>query len=336
MIRRIPSVLYMKKPKYYVGLPGTPRIFLALHRSNFDVLHVHSPLTVGMLAFLTARFKNVPLIYTYHTSITDYTHYIKVGGKTRPIGRATRWFSTATANMCNHVVVPSVKYERLLEEQNVRRPIHTIPNGIDLNQFEKTKTSGILRHGYSLSTSSPILLYVGRLDPEKCVDLLTDAFSTIGIDHPTAHLFLAGDGASRSILEAKANQSTLHDQIHFLGMVNHSELPDILHDATLFLSASTSETQCLAMIEAIVSGLPIVAVRDEAFKGILVDGFNGRATPRSVRTFAIAVSDLLKDSEAMRHYRKNSLKLSRNYSIKSQVDSLVKLYRDAILENHGQ
>src|SRR3990172_380228 len=77
-VYRIPAVRYMQMPPVYIALPGTPHATLALRRCQFDVLHVHSPLSIGMLAYLTAQAKHVPLIYTYHTSITDYTHYLKV------------------------------------------------------------------------------------------------------------------------------------------------------------------------------------------------------------------------------------------------------------------
>ena len=335
-IYRVPSVRYMHKPPMYVAVPGTPRTTLSLRRCKFDVLHVHSPLTVGLLAYLTATTKNVPLIYTYHTSITDYTHYVRLVGRTRPFRWVARWFSTATTNLGDQIVVPSIKFKKLLHDQKVRRPIHLIPNGIDLSRFKKPRSRGTFRRRLGMPARAPLLLYVGRIAPEKRLDFLMEAFSRIGAVHPNAHLVFAGDGSSRSKLEAQAAKSAFRERIHFLGMVSHAELPDLLHDATLFLSASTSEVHPISMIEAITAGLPIVAVKDDAFEGMLVDNFNGRATTRSAGALATAVSELLQDTKSMRQYRKNSLKLSRNYSIKAQVDSLVKLYRDAIHENRGQ
>jgi len=144
-VYRIPSLKYMNKPPLYVAVLGTPRTTWSLTRKQFDVLHAHSPVSVGLLAYLTASTKNLPLIYTYHCSITDYTHYLKVIGGTSVIRRAARWFSTATTNLGDQVVVPSPKFRRLLLEQNVRKPIHTIPNGIDLSNFKKAKSPGRFR-----------------------------------------------------------------------------------------------------------------------------------------------------------------------------------------------
>ncbi|HRQ24875.1 MAG TPA: glycosyltransferase, partial [Anaerolineales bacterium] len=76
-VMRLPSLKYLNNPPIYVAVLGTPRSTWSLTRKHFDVLHAHSPLSVGLLAYFTASTKNLPLIYTYHTSITDYTHYVK-------------------------------------------------------------------------------------------------------------------------------------------------------------------------------------------------------------------------------------------------------------------
>ena len=108
-ILRVPSLKYLNDPPIYVAVLGTPRTTWSLTRKHFDVLHAHSPLSVGLLAYVTASTKNLPLIYTYHTSITDYTHYLKVIGGTSLIKHGARWFSTATTNLGDQVVrgVPS-------------------------------------------------------------------------------------------------------------------------------------------------------------------------------------------------------------------------------------
>src|SRR5688572_9018297 len=96
---RVPSLKYLNDPPIYVAVLGTPRTTWSLTRKHFDVLHAHSPLSVGLLAYLTASTKNLPLIYTYHTSITDYTHYIKFIGGSGIIRHGARWFSTASTNL---------------------------------------------------------------------------------------------------------------------------------------------------------------------------------------------------------------------------------------------
>ena len=332
-VMRLPSLKYLNNPPIYVAVLGTPRSTWKLTRENFDVLHAHSPASMGLLAYLTASTKRLPLIYTYHTSITDYTHYIKFVGGTGLIKRAAAWFSKASTDLGDQVVVPSPKFHRLLLNQKVKQPINIIPNGIDLSMFTAVKNPGALRTRLGLSPDAPILLTVGRMDPEKRLEFIVEAFGLIADRVPDAHLVFAGDGGARKKVEAKANSIQAKDRVHFLGMVKRTELPDILHDATVFLSASTTEVHPISVIEAIASGLPFVAVRDEAFEGMLEDGMNGYEVPLDVNKYADVLADLLPDRERLKKFSEHSLALSEKYSIEAQVKALEKLYMEAILQN---
>ncbi len=330
---RLPSLKYLNDPPIYVAVLGTPRTTWSLTRKHFDVLHAHSPLSVGLLAYLTASTKNLPLIYTYHTSITDYTHYIKFIGGSAVVRYGARWFSTATTNLGDQVVVPSPKFRRLLLGQKVSKPIHTIPNGIDLSTFQTAKSPGSLRARLGAKADAPILLSVGRIDPEKRLDFLIDAFILIAREFPDAHLVFAGDGSARHGLEEKAAATPLKNRIHFLGMVKRTDLPDVFLDSTIFLSASTTEVHPISVIEAIASGLPVVAVEDEAFEGMVVENKNGAMTPLNVTAFSKAVNSLLADPHKIEQYGKRSAELSQQYSIEGQVQALEDLYIEAILQN---
>jgi 1,2-diacylglycerol 3-alpha-glucosyltransferase len=330
---RLPSLKYLNDPPIYVAVLGTPRSTWSLTRKHFDVLHAHSPLSVGLLAYLTASTKNLPLIYTYHTSITDYTHYLKFIGGTGIIRHGARWFSTASTNLGDQIVVPSPKFRRLLLEQKVNKPIHTIPNGIDLSNFKAAKHPGSLRTRLGIKKEAPILLSLGRMDPEKHLDFLVDAFALLVRQYPDARLVFAGDGSARKGVEEKVSAMNLKDCVHFLGMVNRTEIPDVLHDATVFLSASITEVHPISVIEAIASGLPLVAVQDEAFEGMIENDQNGYLVPMDVKVFSEKVSALIADPEKLERFGKKSAELSQKFSIEGQVETLENLYIEAILQN---
>lgn len=332
-VMRLPSLKYLNNPPIYVAVLGTPRSTWSLTRRHFDVLHAHSPASVGLLAYLTASTKRLPLIYTYHTSITDYTHYIKFIGGTSLIKRTAAWFSKASTDLGDQVVVPSPKFYRLLLNQKVKQPITIIPNGIDLSMFQTVTSPGVLRKKLGISEEAPILLTVGRMDPEKRLDFIVDAFALLSEKVPNAHLVFAGDGSARKHVEQRANATPAKDHIHFLGMVNRADLPGILHDANVFLSASTTEVHPISVIEAIASGLPLVAVKDEAFEGMIEDDMNGYMVPLDVNIYAETVAALISDREKLERFGKHSLVLSEKYSIEGQVRALEKLYLEAILQN---
>ncbi|MBI3161289.1 MAG: glycosyltransferase, partial [Chloroflexi bacterium] len=174
---------------------------------------------------------------------------------------------------------------------------------------------------------------VGRIDPEKRLDFLIDAFALVADRIPSAHLVFAGDGSARKKLEEHAASTNIHHRIHFLGMVDRAKLPDLLHDATIFLTASTTEVHPISVIEAIASGLPLLAVQDEAFEGMIVENENGHLTPLDVRAFADMLANLITDPEKLARYGKRSMELSEKYSIEGQVRALEHLYMEAILQN---
>jgi 1,2-diacylglycerol 3-alpha-glucosyltransferase len=221
----------------------------------------------------------------------------------------------------------------LLLEQKVTKPIRTIPNGIDLSNFKTAKNPGSFRNKLGLKPEAPILLSVGRVDPEKRLDFLIDAFALLADRIPEAHLVFAGDGSSRKKLEEHAAATKVNDRIHFLGMLHRTDLPDLLHDATVFLSASTTEVHPISVIEAIASGLPLVAVQDEAFEGMIVENENGHLTPLDVGVFSDKLVTLLSDPEKLARYGKRSMELSEKFSIEAQVRTLENLYFEAILQN---
>jgi 1,2-diacylglycerol 3-alpha-glucosyltransferase len=190
-----------------------------------------------------------------------------------------------------------------------------------------------LRNRLGVGPEAPILLTVGRMDPEKRLDFIVDAFVKISERHPNGRLVFAGDGSARKGLEEKVAKTSVKERIHFLGMVDRADLPDVFHDATVFLSASTTEVHPISVIEAIASGLPMVAVEDEAFEGMIEQGLNGYMVKLDVNEFADTVSDLLADRDKVEQFGRHSAMLSGKYSIEEQVKALEKLYMEAILQN---
>jgi 1,2-diacylglycerol 3-alpha-glucosyltransferase len=335
-VHRIPAVPYKQLPSFYISLPGTPQTSKEIRRCTLDVLHVHSPLSTGVMAYMAAKAKRTPLIYTYHTAITDYVTDLKIGADAKPVQRAARWFSTTTANLTDHVVAPSVKVKDLLAAQHVSRPVHVIPNGIDLARFQQSHYGTGFRQQLGIAPDALMLLSVGRLAAEKSLNLLIEAFPHIAARIPNVHLVLAGDGDSRSELEALAAASGCGERIHFPGMIQREALPALLHEADLFVTSSTSETQCVAMAEAIAASLPIVGVSDRAFTGMFANGVNGYVAPQDANGFAAVVCNLLLDTPMLYKFGKNSLALSQNFSIEAQAAALVALYRQAIAEKATQ
>jgi 1,2-diacylglycerol 3-alpha-glucosyltransferase len=128
----------------------------------------------------------------------------------------------------------------------------------------------------------PSAAWIRRSVSNSC-RCLRSAFKRV----PNAHLSLPVMAARAKNVEEKVNATRAKDRIHFLGMVNRADLPDILHDASVFLSASTTEVHPISVIEAIASGLAVGGRADEAFEGMISKWMNGYAVPLDVKKYAM-------------------------------------------------
>ena len=149
--------------------------------------------------------------------------------------------------------------------------VRIVPSGIDTDLYAAARPDERLRARLDIPADAPVALSVGRLGYEKNVSAVLRAFAAAG----TGYLVLAGDGPYRSTLEREAADSGAGDRIRFVGMVDRAELPAYYKTADAFVNASKSETQGLTVIEALASGLPVVCLDDESYRGAVADGENG-------------------------------------------------------------
>src|SRR5439155_915048 len=134
------------------------------------------------------------------------------------------------------------------------------PPGLDLDRFRPADRRAA-RAGLPVPAEAPLVLYVGRLDPEKSVDRILPAFERVASTVPAAHLLLVGHGTAADRLQRLAGTLAACDRVRFLGARAHAELAQCYQAADVFLFASETETQGLVLAEAAACGLPAVAVR---------------------------------------------------------------------------
>jgi glycosyltransferase involved in cell wall biosynthesis len=183
-----------------------------------------------------------------------------------------------------------------------------------------------------LGKQTKILLHVGRLGKEKAIDFIIDAFVQIQKKTPDSVLVLVGEGADKDILQERVDQVGLHDKVHFLGVFSPEKLPDIYTDADLFLFASQTETQGLVILEALASSLPIVAVKDNVFDGILEDGKNSYLVKKDRNVYADKVVKLLQDEKLRKEFAEQSLKSAQKFSIEKTAIELETIFEELIRE----
>ena len=295
---------------------------------KLDVAHAHTPFSGGRLARTVARKSNIPLFYTSHNLYPEYAaHWLIEGNKFLPkiITKYLRGF----ANQCSGVIAPSLKMKILLESYGVSAPIFVLPTGFDVRKLKTTPLdTSEIRKRFGIPAKSEMLLYVGRLTPEKNVPFLFDTFVEISRKRSDAVFALAGEGYLKKELEEKAEKLGLKEKIIFIGRQPQEEVFNLYRIADIFVFASLTDTQGLTIMEAAFSGLPIVALKDECYSEMLTDGENGYVVyPYKNSLFAEKVIKILGDKKLCRRFSENSRKIVAGLTAESQAEKLLAIYR---------
>jgi len=282
---RMPSLPLPTSTPYRLTVPVVSRRNRRGIINHLDVVHAHSPFVTGWMSVRYARRLHVPLVYTYHTRLEEYAHYLPFDPKATRYAAAT--LTRSFANLADAVIVPTPAMHRRLAEIGVTAHIEVVASGIDREHFGGGKMRADLRSELGSRTGERLLLFVGRLGREKNVDLLLEALTLAQVP---ARLAIAGDGPERETLEARANELGLGDRVRFLGAVDRAELPDYYASADAFVFASVSETQGLVLAEAMAAGAPVIAVDTPVVRDVV--GGEGRLVESSAQAFAAAIDAL--------------------------------------------
>lgn len=222
---------------------------------ELDVIHAQTPFMTGLMAFTHARRADLPLVFTYHTRLVDYHHYLPLSPSLSKDFLV--WVSRTFSNMADRVIVPAAPIKTLLESYGVRTPIDVVPTDVRLRPAPPEEGARV-RAALGIPADHRVLLYVGRLAREKNLGLLLDAYARART--PDTHFVLVGDGPSREWLARQIEEQGLGETIHLAGAVDHGDIPAWYRAADLFVFASLTETQGLVIEEALQLGVPTLAV----------------------------------------------------------------------------
>lgn len=298
---------YKKEQAIYIGSVGVGKVYPdARMRTAFahryieelidwhpDIIHSQCEFSTFHLARKIAKACHVPIIHTYHTVYEDYTHYFSPNVY---FGKAlAALFSRKILGKTEAVIVPSEKIHAMLLNYGIKKPITTIPSGLELGRFMRPfsqEESEKLRLTLNINAGQKILLFVGRLAEEKNIRELFQLLAQW--QRNDVVLLLVGDGPQRTALEKMVQDMKITKHVIFTGMVPPSKIVDYYRLGDIFVSASQSETQGLTYIEALASGLPVVAKADPCLNDVVTDGYNGFQY-HSFATFEEEVNQLLND-----------------------------------------
>ncbi len=291
---RFASFNSVVEPDYVLPIPFSPRIAKIIPTLNLDIVHSQSPFFLGMMARRVAQTLAIPHVATNHTLYTEYAHYLPL-----PTVGSTRWllirWMRRFYDTCDHVLAPSELTRRvLIESYHVQSPVTVVPTGIPAPPYVLTRATEV-KSELGLPPDARILLYVGRLAQEKNLDLLLRSFAEITNRTNDTYLVLAGSGKSRVGLENRARALGVHRRTRFTGFLGRTKLDPLFQASDVFLFPSKTETQGLAVGEALAAGLPAVVVNAGGAPESVRDGVDGFLVADDPQAMADAALRLLSD-----------------------------------------
>ena len=248
------------------GFPAVGRLRRLWLAQRPDVVQLVTEGPLGWAALRAARRMGIPVISEFHTNFDAYSQFYRIGWL-EPLITA---YLRRIHNRSNMTLVPTETLANELRNKGFER-VRVLARGIDTRQFNPARRSNELRTAWGATENTPVVAYVGRLAAEKNLSLLISAFKAIRLRAPEAVLLVVGDGPEREALRAALPDAC------FAGMRHGEDLAAHYASADLFLFPSETETYGNVTLEALSSGLPVIAMRSAAAAELIVCGENGYA-----------------------------------------------------------
>ena len=312
-----------------------------------DVIHLQTAETIALAVMRYVKKYNVPLVSTGHAypdNITDQLAILKPKLIKKASNAMIRAYMASFLKHSEYATMPTEMAIGDLIPKNrkhFKATVEALSNGIDLSEFYPKRPNIEVLKKYNLDNKSQKILYIGRVDPEKSIDLVLKAFKELlglsGVPAKKLELVIVGDGIDLANLKVLANELGIEKQTKFLGRVMPPELIEIYRAGKMFVTASETETQGIVLIEAAAVGLPLVAVDAGAVSELCQDGKNGElCQPRDVNGIARAMAKILLDTELAKKYKLGSIEIAKRHDLKRTIARFEEIYEQAIILKNSE
>lgn len=298
---------------YYLSLRYKTRHKRLLQ--TMDVVHVHHPFLSGRLALNYCRRVQIPIVFTNHAR---YDLYAQVRFPWMPEEVSHGLLQAYMPDFCEAVdlvISPSRGMEKVLRQFGVEGHIEVVPNGVELGRFHKAKS--LSRADFGFSEEDILLVFSGRIAPEKNLGFLLQSFAGVSQILPNVQLLIIGGGQKEHLEGIKPLPSELgiQDRVRFVGMISYEHLPAYLAMCDAFVTASVTEVHPLSVIEGMATGLPILGIDSPGVGDSIVDGETGLLAMNDIASFTAKLTYLCMNKDLRREMGLAARKASAQYDI---------------------
>lgn len=308
------AIPFLANQKYKVSFMPFWHARQVIQHERPDVIHIHNCFWMGLSALFWARRYNIPAVATNHFMPENALLNLKgIDMLYQPLHRLIWSYLVWFHNRVDYVTSPTPTAVKLLTDHGLRAPSEAVSNGIDTSVFRPGLDPASVRAKYGIRTDRPVILYVGRLDGEKRLDLIISALSLIK-KQQKVQLVFCGFGKAMGALQLQAKQLGIDDDIVFTGYIEENEKPLVYNTAQLFVISSPAELQSIVTLEAMATGLPVVAVDVAALKELCHDGENGFLFPRDdVPALADRITRIITDKALAKRFSAESKRIVHDH-----------------------
>lgn len=332
--RKLRSLSFPIYPGVQAVVPNVISLYKLLKEFKPDIIHTHTPFTLGILGTLFSQIMGVKLVSTYHTLFSSTVMYLsprrfinghnltmKPKNEEQGIVELITWrLQMIFFNLADAVIAPTKIVETTLKAQGIKTKTKVIPSGINTEQFA-CKTN---------FTKTKHILHLGRLGLEKSTDIVIKAFAEVLKKTPDAKLIIAGDGPAKASLVSLTKSLKISPSVEFLGMVDHSKVPEVFRSCDFFVTASTMETQGLVILEAMLSGLPVIAAAVYAPIDLIKDDYNGYLFKENdIDECAKHMSSLI-EGEKLEEIGRNAREFAEAFDSARLAQELITYYKEIL------
>lgn len=299
-----------------------------------DIVHVHTQLSLGLAVLRAATSLDIPVVATNHVMPDNIVDNVRgLSSLSRPISYIWSEYGTLLYRGAKRIVMPTESALKLFNLNRIEAPTIAISNGINLDQFAPKPAPESLYKKFKLPKDVPIIGYLGRIDNEKHLETVVEAFAILKEDGVKAHLMLVGGGNAEQRLKDLITERGIKKHVTFTGIASEEDWPLLHRIPSIYTMPSPNELQSIATLEAMASGKPIVAVDAGPLWELCRNDENGFLTyVDDYKGFARALKMLLENPKRMKEFSKRSREIAETHDMNIVMPQFEKLYKAVLKE----
>lgn len=323
----MPSLPVLLYPKVRIPIPFLIKSQVAdlIKTLKPDVIHIQDHFAIAKAVIKVGKDAGIPIIGTNHFMPENLTALIRSQKWKKKV---EEWLWAGFSRVLNQTLIVTTPTEtgaRLIRPKLDVKVI-AISSGIDLHNFNPLGNPVKVRLKYNIP-DKPVILFVGRIDPEKHIEEILQAVAqlTKKID---CCFVVVGKGLRKEALEQLSEELGISAQVIFTGFVPDEDLPFFYKLSRCFIIASVAELLSLATLQAMASGLPVIAANAAALPELVQEKVNGYLyNPGDIEKLTESIYNILTKDEMYNSMCEKSMERAARHDIKNTVDDFESLYK---------